>query len=203
MTVKLKEIYQFIVDYYLDNNFTPTVREICKKFNIKSTSSAHILLRKLEDDGHVKVISGISRGISIVDMPLPKDFIEIPLAGKISAGLGKDVVVEEVLEMIPVPKTMFSRGASVSSFLILKVEGSSMIEAGIHEDDYVIIKKQPNAENGQIIAAIIDGDKATIKRFYNDSKGIRLHPENKNMQDIYPGELAIAGVAVGVYRKLA
>ncbi|MCL2630439.1 MAG: transcriptional repressor LexA [Firmicutes bacterium] len=199
MKDKLEKIYAFIGERYVSTCNTPTIREICAKFNIKSTSTAHVLLKRLQSEGLIEVYGNKSRGIKLLKTPVPEGFVEIPLAGKISAGLGNEIVIGDIEGGEIIPSTLLK---GVAEYFMLKVEGVSMVDAGILEGDFVIIKKQPDAENGQIVAAIIDEGNATIKRFYKETDGkIRLHPENKAMRDIFPKQTIIAGVAVSSFRK--
>jgi repressor LexA len=197
---KLFEIYKFLLKRYEETNIIPSVREICKEFDIKSTSSANYYINKLADKGYITIHHNISRGIELNERSArAAQFIDIPLLGTIAAGDPKFTAEDYAIDTFTLPKTVLPPKTQ-GPFFMLKVEGSSMIEAGIHEDDYIIVQQQATARNGQIVAALLDGDKATVKRYYCRGGEIRLHPENKEMSDIYPVDLWILGVVVGLIR---
>jgi len=193
----LINLTEFLKDYFSSHHRPPTIREIANALDIKSTSTVAYYLKKLEQREIITVNSQLSRGIRLNTTDFMEyDFHKIPLIGEITAG--DPILAEENFsDIFVLSKNLFS---NLDDSFMLKVTGSSMIEIGINDGDYIIIKKQNYALNGQIVAALIDNDLATIKRYFNDEFGIRLHPENKDMQDIYPENLQIIGIVRGLIR---
>ena len=197
MKEKMGALRDYIMETIDDRGYPPTIREICEKFDIKSTSSASYYLRKLEDAGELKINRQNSRGIELTGKRLStKDVRAVPLVGSITAGIPK-LAVEDNDESYYIPTGLFPMSGDL---FMLTVIGSSMIDVGIRDGDKVIVKKQNTAESGQIVAALVEDDCATVKRFIKDERGIRLHPENQYMQDLYPSELTILGIVVGLIR---
>lgn len=197
MKEKMGALRDYIMETIDDRGYPPTIREICEKFDIKSTSSASYYLRKLEDAGELKINRQKSRGIELTGKRLStKDVRAVPLVGSITAGIPK-LAVEDNDESYYIPTGLFPMSGDL---FMLTVIGSSMIDVGIRDGDKVIVKKQNTAESGQIVAALVEDDCATVKRFIKDERGIRLHPENQYMQDLYPSELTILGIVVGLIR---
>ena len=197
MQEKMCVLRDYIMETIDDRGCPPTIREICEKFDIKSTSSASYYLRKLEEAGELKINRQKSRGIELTSKRLSsKDVRPVPLIGSITAGIPK-LAVEDNDENYYIPTGLFPMSGDL---FMLTVIGSSMIDVGIRDGDKVIVKKQNTAESGQIVAALVEDDCATVKRFIKDSRGIRLHPENQYMQDLYPTELTILGIVVGLIR---
>lgn len=198
MKEKTQRIYDYIAEVIEERAYPPTVRELCETFDIKSTSSAVYYLKKLESEGLIRLGGNKSRAIELTRgrMPKSRDMVRIPLLGSITAGVPK-LAVEDYEESYCLPRTLFSPD---SDLFMLTVEGTSMIDVGINDGDLIVVKKQNTAQNGQIVAALVEDDCATVKRFYKDASGVRLHPENKNMRDIYPTELTILGIVVGLIR---
>ena len=197
MQEKMCALRDYIMQTIDDRGYPPTIREICEKFDIKSTSSASYYLRKLEEAGELKINRQKSRGIELTGKRLSsRDVRPVPLVGSITAGIPK-LAVEDNDENYYIPTGLFPMSGDL---FMLTVIGSSMIDIGIRDGDKVIVKKQNTAENGQIVAALVEDDCATVKRFIKDARGIRLHPENQYMQDLYPTELTILGIVVGLIR---
>lgn len=195
------EILKFIKDTVTAKGYPPAVREICEAVDLKSTSTVHGHLMKLEKKGYIKRDPTKPRAIEILDeendMPIYNMNTEyVPLVGKITAG-EPILAVENVEENFPVPKEFLSDG----EFFMLKVSGDSMVEAGIFDKDFVLIRKQEIAKNGDIVAAMVE-DSATIKTFYKEKDRIRLQPENSTMSPIYANEVSILGIIKGVFRKM-
>lgn len=188
---KINLVYDFIVEYIKENGFPPSVREICAKCSIKSTASVYYYLEKLNEMGLLKKSPFKKRAIQL---NTAQQHISIPLLGTIAAG--KPILAVENLEgYIPVSTDICKENS-----FALKIKGDSMIEAGIFNNDIVIIEKTETAENGDIIVALID-DEATVKRFYKKNDKIILHPENSSMTDMVFDEIKILGKLKALLRK--
>ena len=190
---KLRELYDYIKAFQLENGFPPTVREIQKKFGIKSTASVFYYLKQLENQNLIRKSKLKNRSIEIVG---ESKRCEVPLLGDIAAGAPL-LAVENVDSYFPMLDGFFGKG---SELFMLKIRGTSMIEIGINDGDFVVIRRQETAENGEIAAVLIEND-ATLKRFYKEKDHYRLHPENSEMSDIITNEAVILGVLVGLVRR--
>lgn len=197
------EILFFIKKDIERRGYPPTVREICKGCNIKSTSTVHYALEKLESRNYIRKDASKTRAIEIVSQDddfliAKKKTVDIPIIGKVTAG-APILAFENIEDTFPLPVD-FVKDKDV---FILKVSGESMINAGILDGDYVIIEKQNSAENGDMVCALVDDEEATIKTFYKDTEKqmIRLQPENSFMKPIYRKEVVILGKIIGLYRK--
>ena len=185
-------ILAFIRDEIQDKGYPPSVREICKAVGFKSTSSVHAYLRDLEHDGLLRRDATKPRALELSDAPKGR---VVPLVGRVTAGqpiLAQENIEEEIL----LPQGMV-RGGEVFA---LRVEGESMIEAGIMNGDVVVIRKQANADNGDIVVAMIE-DEATVKRIYYEDNRVRLQPENCTMEPIYAPEVSVLGKVVALFRE--
>lgn len=200
MQQKMAEIRAFVYETVDERGCPPTIREICSKFDIKSTSSASYYLRKLEDAGELRINKQKSRGLEVTGRRITsRDVVEVPLVGSVTAGVPK-LAIEDNDESVYLPTSLFNR-VDEKTFM-LEVEGTSMIDIGINDGDKIIVKQQSTARNGQVVVALIEGEMSTVKRFYLENGKVRLHPENKYMQDkIYsPEVISILGVVVGLIR---
>lgn len=194
------EILYFIKNQIQKQGYPPAVREICKGVNLKSTSTVHRHLEKLEMKGYIRKDPTKPRAIEILDRDedslfVPKKTIDIPIIGKVTAGQ-PILAVEHIEDTFPVPIELAERG----SLFMLKVQGESMIGAGIYSEDYVLVKQQNDAINGDIIVALLE-DEATIKRFFKEKDYIRLQPENDAMSPILTKNITILGKVIGLYRR--
>lgn len=195
--VKLKKVLDFMNDFIADNGYPPSVREICKELSIKSTATAYYYLEKLESLNLIKKTKSKNRAIEVVNnnRAIDNKITKIPLIGKITAG-SPILAVENIEDDVLISNDVFKGG----DLFMLKVSGDSMIDAGIFDKDKIIVKKQTTAENGQIVAALIENE-ATVKRFYKTDDKIILHPENKKYEDIILSDVSILGIIVGLIRK--
>jgi repressor LexA len=196
LTEKQKRILEFLVEYTKNHGCPPTVREIGEHFRfLWSAARGH--LHALERKGFIKLKHAKSRGIEIPGL-MPSTGFMLPVAGKIRAG--RPILAREDIDAhILVDKSLFPHSDSFS----LRVTGDSMIEAGILNGDYVVVRPQKTIENGEIAVVLIE-DEATVKRVYKEKKKIVLKPENKNMQPTKhnPDEVSIIGRVIGVIRKM-
>ena len=190
-----------------ENGYGPTVRELCERMQLSSPSTVHVHLKALEDKGYIHRDPLKSRSITLageaaspVSEPAPiasyGNVVQLPLVGNVAAGVPL-LADENITETITLPTEIVGDSAS----FLLSVHGESMIEAGINDGDYVVVKEQPVANNGDIVVAILD-DGATVKRFYKEKGHIRLQPENSSMDPIITTDCIIAGKVVAVFRRL-
>ncbi|BAK48232.1 SOS-response transcriptional repressor [Clostridium sp. SY8519] len=194
---KQSEILDFIKSEILSKGYPPAVREICDAVHLKSTSSVHAHLEKLEKNGYIRRDPTKPRAIEIIDdnfNTIRTETASVPLIGKVAAGI-PITAVENVESYLPVPADQIPRGET----FILRVQGNSMIKIGIMDGDYILVSQQNTAENGDIVVALID-DSATVKTFYRESDHIRLQPENDEMDPILVQDVTILGKVFGVYR---
>ncbi len=197
LTQKEKEIYQYITECLEKNGYAPSVRDICGAIGIKSTSSVHEYLRRLETKGYIKKSSGKSRALSI-DGDKRADSVRmerVPILGRVTAGQ-PILAVENYEGYVDFPSSM-ARGKA--NLFALRVMGESMIEAGILDGDIVVVESKRYPDDGEIVVAMID-DEATVKRFFRESDKIRLQPANHTMQPIYSREVTILGKVIANFR---
>lgn len=193
---KQNEIYEYIKDYVRDKGYPPSVREICAAVGLSSTSTVHGHLEKLEKKGLIRRDPTKPRTIEIVEKEEKKEMVNIPVLGTITAGL-PILAVENIEDTFPLPFDYIRRNKDL---FMLRIKGDSMIDAGIHNNDLAIIEKTNYAENGTIVAALIENE-ATLKRFYKEKDHIRLQPENSTMSPIIVKECTILGKLAGLYRE--
>lgn len=188
-------ILEFIKSEIQNKGYPPSVREICDAVGLKSTSTVHGHLTRLEKRGLIRRDSTKPRAMEVLDDPLARGR-SIPLVGKVTAG--QPILAQEnIEEHIVLPQDLIEGEDNFA----LKVEGDSMIEAGILDGDYVVVRRQPDAENGQIVVAMIE-DEATVKRIYFEKKRVRLQPENPYMEPIYANEVTVLGKVVALFRQI-
>ena len=193
------KILEFIKTFIDTNKYPPSVREICAQLNIKSTATVYFSIHRLESAGLIRQSPLKKRSIEVLS-PYPgiakKSTVEIPLVGNIAAGL-PITAIENIEDIYNLPNDLFGGG----QLFMLNVKGESMINVGIYDGDKIIIRKQEAAENGEIIAAMINGE-ATVKRFYKEKNVYRLQPENDFMEPIITSYVDILGKVVGLIRKI-
>lgn len=198
LTNKQQEILDFIKYEISAKGYPPSVREICVAVGLKSTSTVHGHLERLEKRGIIRRDPTKPRAIEILDdSTSTKEVINVPIIGSVAAGQ-PILAVENVEDKFPVPTDYFP---SKNQMFMLQVKGESMIGCGIMNGDYLIVEQQPTAENGDIVVALID-DSATVKTFYKEKDYIRLQPENPNMEPIIVDDCSILGKVVGLFRKM-
>ena len=191
-----KEVYDFVVEFINVNGYSPSVREIAAAVKIKSTSTIFYHMNKLEEHGLIKKASTKNRAIGLLNKKNVPNTKEIKVVGKVSAGL-PILAVENVIDTISLPETMFGNG----EVFMLKVAGDSMCNAGILDKDLIVVSQQSNANNGEIVVAMID-DEVTVKRFYKEQNHIRLQPENDNYEPIISTNVRLVGKVVGLIRNI-
>lgn len=201
LTTKQNEILTFIKRYTAKNNYPPSIREISKGVNLKSPATTHVHVKNLIDKGYLK------RNLNnhkILELLVPNEFeksdaltVQIPLLGKVTAGNPIEAI-ENPDEYFPVPIQLIPKNSEVFT---LRVSGESMINAGILDNDIVIIERKNTAKNGDIVVAMNDDNEVTLKTFYKEENYFRLQPENDFMTPIILKNVTILGKAIGLYRK--
>ncbi|NPD30285.1 transcriptional repressor LexA [Eggerthellaceae bacterium zg-1084] len=208
LTKKQQAVLDCITSYIGENGYGPTVREICAELNLSSPSTVHVHLGALEAKGYIERNPLKSRSIALrrsaeelidtaqVIAPHFGSVIQVPLVGNVAAG--EPILAEEnITDVMTLPTEIVGDAAT----FMLSVRGESMIEAGINDGDYVVVREQPVANNGDIVVAMIE-DGATVKTFYRERDHIRLQPENSSMDPIITRDCVIAGKVVAVFRRL-
>ncbi len=212
VTDKQFAVLSCIYDYMQEKGYGPTVREICQALDLSSPSTVHVHLNSLEKKGMIRRDPMKSRSIILTELAeehfapaqgkqveesvaLP-NVISVPLVGDVAAGI--PILAEQnIVDSFYLPTDIVSDSAG----FMLKVHGDSMIEAGINDGDYVVVREQSVANNGDIVVAMVE-DGATVKRFYLESDHIRLQPENSSMEPIIVSDCQLAGKVVAVFRRL-
>jgi repressor LexA len=201
VTARQRQVYEFICRYIQTENQPPTIAEIGKHFRMSSSASVHSILSTLEREGLIKRIPNVSRGIELVKLAsqdAEADDFEIPLLGLVAAGQPIEAILSH--ETVSAPRSMIGRGRMFA----LRVRGDSMIEENIQDNDIIIVSSQETAENGQMVVALIDGNYATVKKFYREPDFIRLEPANPQFKPIFiktPGRVQLQGVVRGLIRN--
>lgn len=189
------DVFQYIKRYIDEAGYAPCVRDICSALNLKSTSTAHAHLTKLEKKGYISRDPAKPRTIMILDGSSSKErFVRIPIVGRVAAGM-PITAVENIEEYLSLPYSLLG----TDDVFILNVRGDSMTGAGIFDRDRIIAKKQDYAQNGDIVVAMIE-EEATVKRFFLENGRVKLQPENEKYQPIYTKDMNILGKVIGVLR---
>ena len=197
LNVQEKRVFDYLKEQIREKGYPPSIREICAALNFKSTSSVHQYIARLAEKGYIDKGDLKTRAIKIVgDEPT----ISIPIVGKVAAG--EPILAQENIEdYFSIGESFFSQSDLKNETSVLKVQGESMINAGINNGDYIIVSKENTARNGQIVVAMIDGN-ATVKTFYKEKDHVRLQPENDTMEPIIVKDVQIVGKVVGLFRKI-
>ena len=209
VTKRQQAVLDNIENCIREKGYGPTVREVCQNLGLSSPSTVHVHLKALEEKGMIKrdplksrsialtyPLDGAPSSVAHVIRPSFSKTIDLPLVGNVAAGV--PILAEEnIVDVFTLPTDIVGDSAA----FLLSVCGDSMIEAGINHGDYVVVKEQPTANNGDIVVALVD-DGATVKRFYKESDHIRLEPENSSMEPIITSDCSIAGKVVAVFRRI-
>ncbi|MBR7032763.1 MAG: transcriptional repressor LexA [Clostridia bacterium] len=197
LTVKERAIYEYIKDTIEKNGYSPSVRDIREALDIKSTSTVHVYIQRLEDKGFISKQGGKSRTLRVGDSASSDGMgIKVPVIGSVTAGLPILAFENHEGYVVCSPKRPI---ADKSRLFALRVKGESMIEAGILDGDIVIAEQSPTAENGDIVVALI-GEEATVKTFYREKGHIRLQPQNRTMKPIITEDVSILGRVISCVR---
>lgn len=202
LTNKQEIILTNIKKFMAEKGYAPTIRELCKICNLNSTATMFVHLKNLTKKGYINQTESKFRTI---ELNVPNEYaikdeevVSVPLLGKVAAGNPIEAI-ENPNEYFSLPKEFVPRNHEVFT---LEVNGESMINVGIFDGDIVIVKRQNNANNGEIVVAMTDENEVTLKRFYKESDHIRLQPENDYLEPIILNNVTILGKAIGLYRKI-
>ena len=202
LTPRQQEILTYIKKYSAMHGYPPAIREICAGVGLSSPATVFVHIKNLEKNGFIKSTNNKFRTIELlVDNEKKKkneDVIKVPLLGKITAG-NPITAIEQPDEYFDLPASLMPKSGEVFT---LHVSGESMINKGIYDNDYVIVKRQNDAKNGDIVVAMTDENEVTLKTFYKEKDYIRLQPENDTMEPLIFPNITILGKAVGLYRKI-
>lgn len=194
LTRREAQILEYIKEHVREKGYPPAVREIGRAVGLSSTSTVHSYLRRLEQKGYLRRDPTLPRAL-VVTEEAEERLVSVPLLGRVAAGT--PVLAEENWEdVLLLPASLLGSG----EFFALRVRGDSMVGAGILEGDVVVVRRQPTAENGDIVVALVDGE-ATVKRFFRENGHIRLQPENRTMEPIITDSAEILGKVVSLLRK--
>ena len=197
LTKRQKQILNFIEESIRKNGYAPSLDEISRHFELHSISTIHKHLVNLEDKGLIKRHWNRARAIELVPAQDKPEARDVPLAGLIAAGEPIEAVRGN--ELVAVPEDMIGR----RDVYVLKVRGESMVDEQVRDGDYVIVENRTDPRNGEMVVALLNGENATLKKFYREKSQIRLQPAHPTMKPIFvqDDELAIQGVVVGIMRK--
>lgn len=199
LTPRQRQILKYIKSQVHQKGYPPSVREIGEAVGLSSSSTVHGHLGKLEDKGYIRRDPTKPRAIEILvhgaGTP-PVEPVYAPIVGQVTAG-APILATENIEDYFPLPKHFAGGG----ELFLLEVKGDSMFKAGILHGDYVVVRRQPDASNGEIVVALL-GDEATVKRFFRENGRVRLQPENDLYEPIISTDVKVLGKVVGVYRRL-
>lgn len=203
LSKRQEAILNFIKEEVQSKGYPPSVREIGLAVGLASSSTVHGHLERLESKGYIRRDKTKPRAIEILNpfestTATKQGVMHVPLLGKVTAGM-PITAIENIEEYFPIPHTY---GTSDDHIFMLEIMGESMIEVGILDGDYVIVKQQSSANNGEIVVAMTEDDEATVKRFYKEDGYYRLQPENSSMEPIIVQNVSILGKVVGLYRNI-
>jgi repressor LexA len=199
LTKRQKEILDYIGGFIEERGYAPSFEEIAESFGYSSLATVHEHLSNLERKGYIRKSYNESRSLELVSRESSTPVIELPLLGAVAAGLPIETIQDH--ETLAVPPDMVRRK---KDNYVLRVEGNSMIEEQIRDGDYIVVQAQENAEDGQMVVALVGGDSATVKKLYREGRNrIRLQPANPTMAPIIvdADDVRIQGIVVGVIRK--
>jgi len=198
LTKRQREILDFLNQYGEANGFAPSFEEIAEQFNYNSLATVHEHLSNLERKGYIKRSYNESRAIEILPSEVFPKAVELPLLGSVAAGQPIEEMSAD--QTVAVPESFVGRG----SHFVLRVKGNSMVDEQIRDGDYVVVRERANADNGEMVIALLDGNAATVKRYFRERDGrVRLQPANEQLSPMFykDADLRIQGIVVGVLRR--
>ncbi len=198
LTKRQREILDFLNQYGEANGFAPSFEEIAEQFNYNSLATVHEHLSNLERKGYIKRSYNESRAIEILPSDMFPRAVELPLLGSVAAGQPIEELSAD--QTVAVPESFVGRG----SHFVLRVKGSSMVDEQIRDGDYVVVRERQSADNGEMVIALVDGNAATVKRYFRERDGrVRLQPANEQLSPMFykDADLRIQGIVVGVLRR--
>lgn len=195
LTTKQKKVYDFIEDFIRSQGYSPSIRDICSGLGIRSTSTIHTHISTLEQKGYLKKEDNKNRSLVLTNM-LITSVADVPIVGRVQAG-SPILATENIDGYFPIPQERIGKGVH----FMLRVQGESMIDAGICDQDLVLVEQQSIANNGEIVVALLE-EGATVKTFYRENGGVRLQPENYAFSPIFTKDVQILGKVRGVFRFL-
>ena len=200
LTARQKQILAYIKEMLRIKGYPPSVREIGTAVGLRSSSTVHSHLIKLEEIGFIRRDPTKPRALEVLGEASwrQENFVPVPLVGRVTAGL-PILALENIEETFPLPTSLIGNNEDV---FMLTVQGESMINAGILDGDYVLVRKQSSANNNDIVVALLNNEEATVKRFFKEKDRIRLQPENDGMSPIYSRNVSILGKVIGVFRMI-
>ncbi|HLS89585.1 MAG TPA: transcriptional repressor LexA [Sphingobacteriaceae bacterium] len=206
LTKRQREIMDFITEETERRGYPPSVREIGKAVGLRSSSTVHGHLTRLEEKGYLRRDPARPRAIEVLKprpvrrrshAPVPsRGTVEVPIVGQVTAGQ-PILAVENIEDTFPLPYDLVRE----DNVFMLRVRGDSMIGAGIHDGDMVVVRKQDHAQNGDIVVVLLE-DEATVKRFYHENTHIRLQPEHPNLEPIITRDAKVLGKVIGLFRRI-
>lgn len=199
LTKRQREILDFIEGFVRFRGYSPSFEEIAENFGYRSLATVHEHLSNLQAKGYIKKNYNESRSIELVDADLRIAAVELPLRGSVAAGHPIEAIEEQ--ETISVPEDMIA--GSTAEHYVLRVRGDSMIDEQIRDGDYVIVQARDIAHNGEMVIALVDGESATMKKYYREGGRIRLQPANPSLSPMIfdEGRVKVQGVVIGVIRR--
>ena len=200
LSAKQLEILSYMKNEVSQKGYPPSVREICMAVGLKSTSTVHGHLERLEKKGYIRRDPTKPRAIEILDpsdnIIHKREMVDVPIVGNVTAGV-PILAVENIEDTFPIPIEYVNN----DEVFMLRVKGDSLIEAGIFNKDLILVRQQSYADNGDIVVALLDDDYATVKTFYKEKDHIRLQPENAALSPIIVSDVSIVGKVIGLFRK--
>ena len=199
LTKRQREMLDFIEGFVRFRGYSPSFEEIAENFGYRSLATVHEHLSNLQSKGYITKNYNESRSIDLVEADITVSAVELVLRGTVAAGQPIEAIEER--ETLGVPEDMIA--GSTKEHYVLRVRGSSMIDEQIRDGDYVIVQSRETAHNGEMVIALIDGENATMKKFYREDDQIRLQPANQSLDPMYfdADRVTIQGVVIGVIRR--
>lgn len=199
LTTQQARVLEVIKECIRETGYPPSVRELGERLGLRSTATVHTHLRNLERKGFLKRVAQKSRAFNITDPSGEKEpgpVVMVPLVGMVRAGTPV-LAVENIEDMVPFPRSFIK----AENVFLLRVQGDSMVDAGILDGDYVLVRQQDTADNGDIVVALL-GEEATVKSFFREKDAVRLQPENPRLSPIVSRDVRVLGKVVGLYRAV-